>query len=168
LLSHSQRRGEVRRSSRVRWLDDTVARLHDQPPAMRRGDRVAVMTPSRAGPATQPERYALGRRIVEERFGLDIVEMPHALDDLETLGRHPQARAADLNAAFGDPSIRAIVASIGGQDSVRVLPFGLDEAEKPPPRSAPQTAIVIPYRDVDPRRLEESMVNVFRIVLKDD
>jgi muramoyltetrapeptide carboxypeptidase LdcA involved in peptidoglycan recycling len=91
-------------------------------PPLRRGDRVAVVTPSWAGPAEQPERYALGRRILEEQFELDIVEMPHALDDLETVKRDPQARADDLNAAFSDPSIRAIIASIGGEDSVRVLP----------------------------------------------
>ena len=73
-------------------------------------------------PGTQPERYALGRRTLEEAFGLDVVEMPHALDDPESVARNPQARAADLNAAFRDPSIRAIIASIGGDDSVRVLP----------------------------------------------
>jgi muramoyltetrapeptide carboxypeptidase LdcA involved in peptidoglycan recycling len=76
-----------------------------KPPALRRGDRVAVVTPSWGGPAVQPERYALGRRVLEEAFGLDVVEMPHALDELETVARNPQARAADLNAAFADTSI---------------------------------------------------------------
>jgi muramoyltetrapeptide carboxypeptidase LdcA involved in peptidoglycan recycling len=93
-----------------------------KPPALRRGDRVAVVTPSWGGPGAQPERYALGRRVLEEAFGLDVVAMPHALDDLESVARNPQARAADLNAAFADPSIRAVIASIGGEDSVRVLP----------------------------------------------
>ena len=101
----------------MRWPAHTV-----KPPALRRGDRVAVVTPSWGGPGAQPERYALGRRVLEETFGFDIVEMPHALDDLEVVARNPRARAADLNAAFADPSIRAVVASIGGEDSVRVLP----------------------------------------------
>lgn len=81
-----------------------------------------MVTPSWGGPGAQPERYAVGRRVLEETFGLEVVEMPHALDDLESVARKPEGRAADLNAAFADPSIRAIIASIGGEDSVRVLP----------------------------------------------
>lgn len=34
-----------------------------------------------------------------------------------------KARAEDLNKAFSDPSIRAIVCSIGGDDLIRVLPL---------------------------------------------
>ncbi len=49
--------------------------------------------------------------------------MPHALDDPLSVARNPQGRADDLNAAFADPSIRAVIASIGGDDSVRVLPY---------------------------------------------
>ncbi len=93
-----------------------------KPPALRRGDRVAVVTPSWGGPGAQPQRYARGRRVLEELFGFDVVEMPHALDDPESVAHDPRGRAADLNAAFGDPSIRAVIASIGGSDSVRVLP----------------------------------------------
>jgi muramoyltetrapeptide carboxypeptidase LdcA involved in peptidoglycan recycling len=31
-------------------------------------------------------------------------------------------RAADLNAAFGDPEIRAVLATIGGDDQITVIP----------------------------------------------
>ncbi|HEY0382016.1 MAG TPA: S66 peptidase family protein [Candidatus Elarobacter sp.] len=82
-----------------------------------------MVTPSWGGPGAQPERYARGRRVLEETFGFEVVEMPHALDDLESVSRNPRSRADDLNAAFRDPSVRAIIASIGGEDSVRVLPF---------------------------------------------
>ena len=33
----------------------------------------------------------------------------------------PAARAADVNAAFADPEIKAIVASIGGEDQIKIL-----------------------------------------------
>lgn len=48
--------------------------------------------------------------------------MSHTCDDADWLDRHPQARAADLMQAFADPSIRGIVASIGGDDAIRLLP----------------------------------------------
>lgn len=38
------------------------------------------------------------------------------------LGASPQARANDLNAAFGDPGIRAVLATIGGDDQITVVP----------------------------------------------
>ncbi len=41
----------------------------------------------------------------------------------DELARDPLARANDINAAFEDDSIAGIVASIGGDDSVRVLPY---------------------------------------------
>ena len=38
------------------------------------------------------------------------------------VGATPAARAADLNAAFADPDIRAVLATIGGEDQITVVP----------------------------------------------
>src|SRR5207247_10335828 len=38
------------------------------------------------------------------------------------LGATPQARAADLMAAFTDPDIKAVLTTIGGDDQITVLP----------------------------------------------
>jgi muramoyltetrapeptide carboxypeptidase LdcA involved in peptidoglycan recycling len=38
------------------------------------------------------------------------------------LGASAEARAADITAAFADPSIRAVLATIGGDDQVTVIP----------------------------------------------
>ena len=51
-----------------------------------------------------------------------VVPMPHALADPGLVRRRPDLRAADLMAAFADPSIAGIVATIGGEDAIRVLP----------------------------------------------
>jgi muramoyltetrapeptide carboxypeptidase LdcA involved in peptidoglycan recycling len=51
------------------------------------------------------------------------VETPHALAEPGWLQRHPQARAEDLMRAFADPSIKAIISTIGGDDSIRLLPY---------------------------------------------
>jgi muramoyltetrapeptide carboxypeptidase LdcA involved in peptidoglycan recycling len=53
---------------------------------------------------------------------LQVVEMPNTLKDAGWLSRNPQARADDLMQAFADPSIKGIFATIGGNDSIRLLP----------------------------------------------
>ncbi|MDV3250045.1 LD-carboxypeptidase [Devosia sp. BK] len=86
------------------------------------GDRIAVVSPSWGGPGTLPQRYAAGKRQLGETFGLQVVDMPHTLASAEDLAAHPEWRAADLHQAFADPSIAGIFASIGGDDSIRLLP----------------------------------------------
>src|SRR5699024_7342219 len=39
------------------------------------------------------------------------------------LYEHPQARAEDLMTAFKDKSIKGIIANIGGEESIRLLPY---------------------------------------------
>jgi muramoyltetrapeptide carboxypeptidase LdcA involved in peptidoglycan recycling len=48
--------------------------------------------------------------------------MPHALREADWLDRNPQARAEDIHAAFADPSIKGVIASIGGDDAIRLIP----------------------------------------------
>lgn len=93
-----------------------------KPPRLKRDDKVAVVSPSWGGPATFPHRYEAGKRQIEEVFGLRVVEMPHTLAPAEHLAKHPEARAADLMAAFADPEIAGIIATIGGDDCIRLLP----------------------------------------------
>lgn len=50
--------------------------------------------------------------------GLVPVEYPTTRE----LGATPAARAADINAALGDPAIRAILAVVGGDDQITVIP----------------------------------------------
>ena len=53
-----------------------------------------------------------------EATGLIPVEYPTT----RQLGASPEARAADIGAAFADPSIRAVLATLGGDDQVTVVP----------------------------------------------
>ena len=54
---------------------------------------------------------------------MEVVETRHALRAAEWLAAHPQARAEDLMEAFADPGVAGIISTIGGDDSIRVLPF---------------------------------------------
>src|SRR6266700_2209538 len=94
-----------------------------KPRRLMRGDRVAVVTPSWGGPAIFPSRYEAGKRFLADRFGLKVVETPHALAEPGWLYQNPAARADDLMQAFIDPTIKGIVASIGGDDAVRLIPY---------------------------------------------
>jgi len=64
-----------------------------------------------------------------EAYGVKAKFMPNALKGIAYLNAHPEARAADLIAAFQDPEVDLIMTAIGGDDTYRLLPylFGHDE-----------------------------------------
>lgn len=97
-----------------------------RPDRLRAGDTVAVLSPSWGGPALFPDVYEQGLTRLRS-WGLNIREYPSTRERPEILRRNPRLRARDLEAAFSDPEVKAIVASIGGDDSIRLLPL-LDEA----------------------------------------
>jgi len=94
-----------------------------KPRTLRRGDRVAAISLSRGWPNVYPRAYQDGKRQLQEAFGVEVVESRHALADFQWLAAHPEARAADLMEVLKDPSIQGIVSTIGGDDSIRMLPF---------------------------------------------
>lgn len=81
------------------------------------GDRVAVLSPSFAAPGMFPEVYELGLLRLRDTFGLVPVEYPTT----RKLGATAAERAADLIAAFEDPEIKAVIATIGGDDQVTYI-----------------------------------------------
>ncbi|MQA26963.1 MAG: LD-carboxypeptidase [Micromonosporaceae bacterium] len=88
------------------------------PPKPQPGDKVAVISPSAGLPELFPQVYELGLRRLREELRLEPVEYPTT----RTLGSSPADRARDIHAAFADPSIRAVMSSIGGDDQLTVLP----------------------------------------------
>jgi muramoyltetrapeptide carboxypeptidase LdcA involved in peptidoglycan recycling len=94
-----------------------------KPPRLRTGDTVAVVSTSWGGPSVFPHVFDRGVDVLRRVFGLEVRELPSARMTPADLGANPRLRADDLNAAFADPDVRAIVSSIGGVDSVRILEF---------------------------------------------
>jgi len=90
------------------------------------GDIVAVVSPSWGGPHLFPHVFDAGVAALRA-WGLEVREYPSTRAAPERLDRDPRMRADDLNRAFADPSVRAVIASIGGDDSIRLLAL-LDEA----------------------------------------
>jgi muramoyltetrapeptide carboxypeptidase LdcA involved in peptidoglycan recycling len=94
-----------------------------KPKKLQPGDKVATVSLSWGGPGTFRHRYEAGKRQLQDEFGLTVVEMDHTLSDASWLQANPQARAGDLMEAFADPSIKGIISTIGGEDSIRLLPY---------------------------------------------
>lgn len=93
-----------------------------RPRPLQAGDTIAIVSPSWGGPGAFPQRYEAGKRQLEQAFGVRVVAMPHALAAPDWVSAHPAARARDLMDAFADPGIAGIIASIGGDDCVRLIP----------------------------------------------
>ncbi|MEU5880733.1 LD-carboxypeptidase [Spirillospora sp. NPDC047279] len=96
---------------------------------LRAGDRVAVVAPS--GPV-DPGRLEAGVGVLRD-LGLDVVIGKHALDRVDLGGDEPVRddrqrlagtdadRAADLQDAWCDPGVRAVICARGGYGATRVL-----------------------------------------------
>jgi len=93
-----------------------------KPAKLNQGDTVAIVSPSWGGPSVFPHIYENGLKVLQE-WGLKIKEFPTARMDAAFTRANPQVRAKDINDAFADPEVKAVFASIGGDDSVRILPF---------------------------------------------
>ena len=81
------------------------------------GDRVAIVSPSFAGPGKWPHVNDLGLKRLKEIFNLEPVEYPTTRE----LGATSKDRSDDLIAAFSDPDIKAVFASIGGDDQITYI-----------------------------------------------
>lgn len=91
-----------------------------RPPRLRPGARVAVVAPSGPVPG---ERLAAGLEVLRG-WGLDPVALPHVLD------RHPvvrylagtdRDRVRDLQEAWCDPDVKAVIGVRGGYGAQRVV-----------------------------------------------
>jgi muramoyltetrapeptide carboxypeptidase LdcA involved in peptidoglycan recycling len=91
------------------------------PPVADPVDRVAVIAPSSGLAAMFRPVFELAVNRLGEYFDVEPVVDPTARQSGAYLGAHPEARAAAIHAAFRDPEISAVFATIGGEDQIRVL-----------------------------------------------
>ncbi|HLP49649.1 MAG TPA: S66 peptidase family protein [Chitinophagales bacterium] len=94
-----------------------------KPTMLKPGDKVATISLSWGAAGDIPHRYNYGKKQLQDVFGLEVVETRNALKPAKWIYENPKARAEDLMEAFADSSIKAIITNIGGEDSVRTLPY---------------------------------------------
>ena len=89
------------------------------------GDTVAIVSLS-SGTLGEPwaiHKLYIARERLERDYGLKVRVMPNALKGRNYLYEHPEARASDWMEAVRDPEIRGIFNAIGGDDTIRLLPY---------------------------------------------
>jgi len=84
-----------------------------KPRRLRRGDRVALLSPSGAAASFFPHRVSRGVSAIKE-LGFVPVLFPTLEKYYGGSAGTPKERVADIHKAFQDPDISAIVAAIGG------------------------------------------------------
>lgn len=92
------------------------------PPALGRGSRVRVVSPSLPGVMFNAPRRRRAEHVLAA-VGWTCDYGRHAGARWGHLAGTPRVRAEDINEAFTDPAVDAIVASLGGGNSVDVLPW---------------------------------------------
>ncbi len=91
-----------------------------KPNKLNHGDKVVAISLSFGAANLFPDRFKAGCAVLENNFGLEVVPSQHALKDPDWLSNNPKARAEDLIESLEDSSVKGIICTIGGEDSIRV------------------------------------------------
>ncbi len=115
----------------VLWLDSSMSDVLRRAPKLREGDRVRLVSP-----ASYPDRAAVESclRVLGD-WGLRGEVAPHVFSEWGYMAGSDQLRTDDLNAAFRDPGVRAVVATRGGAGAYRIadrLDFAAISADPKP------------------------------------
>lgn len=96
-----------------------------KPKRLSKGDKIAVVSLSWGGLGDDCfiHKFNIAKERLEKDFELKVICMPHALKGSKFIANHPELRAKDLMDAFSDNSISAIFCAIGGDDTIRILPY---------------------------------------------
>lgn len=93
------------------------------PPALEKGDKVAVVAPSAGIKDRFPAAFDRGLERLEERFGLEPVIFDTAEKDTEYLHANPEEKAEEFMEAFEDSEIKGVIAVTGGDEELRILKY---------------------------------------------
>lgn len=94
------------------------------PQKLKKGDKVMVVAPSTGLKLIRQDCRDIATKRLEE-MGLEVVFAKNTTDDnFDILGStSPQKRAADINQAFADKSVKAVLTVLGGFNSNEILKY---------------------------------------------
>lgn len=86
---------------------------------LKKGDQVGIISPSSGLPGLFPWVQDLGLQRLRDEFGL----VPKEYPTTRQMGSGLRDRARDIMAAFRDPENKAVFASIGGDDQIKLIKY---------------------------------------------
>ena len=95
-----------------------------KPHRLKPGDTIATISPCNgwAGDEGIKWKYELGVSRLRE-LGLNVIAAPNSMRGTDYLAKNPQARAEDIMWAFENTDVDAIIANVGGCDSIKLIPY---------------------------------------------
>lgn len=92
------------------------------PPPLKKGDQLALFSPSSPGQIKYPQQYEYGKNSLRE-LGYSIFEFQKNINEVDYRFASPKERAEQLHALFKNPEIHGIVCNIGGYNTIEMLPY---------------------------------------------
>ena len=101
-----------------------------KPKNLKKGDKIAIVSLSLGILGEKYCKHELDIAIKRlKEMGLVPIIMNNSLKGVEYLKNHPEERAEDLKQAFLDPSIKAIITAMGGDDTYKTIPYLMEDLE---------------------------------------
>lgn len=97
--------------------------MNKKPSKLNKWDTVLALSLSWGWPWLIPDRYNIWKYQLEQEFWVNVIEGKYTMADPKRLYEHPEARAEDLMEWFKNKEIKAIVSTIGWEESIRMLPY---------------------------------------------
>lgn len=93
-----------------------------KPNRLKKGDKIAILAPSAGLVPLYPHIYQKGISLLQ-KMGFETVEMSSCYMNSQDLYYNPKLRAKEIQEAFLNPEINGIITTIGGDESIRILPY---------------------------------------------
>ena len=93
-----------------------------KPSLLKKGDTVGIISPSAGLAPLAMHRIDNAVAFLKE-FGFDVLIGKHALENNGYVSASIEARLEDLHSMFSNPKVKAIICTIGGNNSNQLLPF---------------------------------------------
>ena len=87
------------------------------------GSTIGIISPSWSGPAVFPVVYEKGLENLKTMFSFKIKEFKNTRSNYDDSLDYVKKRVEDIHEAFLDKEVDAIFITIGGSDSIRLLPY---------------------------------------------
>ena len=101
-------------------VESELAAMFVKPPKLKPGATVCLVAPASA--VTDVPSYEKGKRLLEER-GYRVLEGNHVRNSMLLFAGEDRDRADDINRAFADSRVDAVICVQGGTGTARILPY---------------------------------------------